>query len=184
MDLKTKRLSKDKDYQRPQKTHQDMLSNQEIKDQLKDYKKVSDITKISIGTHLRYYSIDQKTGEKKFRLGGTLNKFGDNGQYIILSNGKTTWSAQIASSIFFQKMSESELKEELKKELKKEIKKEMTENDNDDLEKEHDNLKKKYKDLEKEFKNLAKQNETLISQIKHIENEIKKDKKEKKDKKK
>ena len=171
-------MSRDKSYQRPDKTHQDMLSNQEIKEKLKDYKKVTDISKISIGTHLRYFIIDSKTKERKFRLGGILNKFGDNGEYLILSNGKVTWSVQLASSIFYQKLSENELKEEMKNELKKEIKKEISERDN--VEKENELLKKKYKKLEEELKLMVKQNETLVTQIKNIENEIKKEKKDKK----
>jgi len=34
----TKRLSNDKRYERPEKTYQDNLSNQDIKDKLKEYK--------------------------------------------------------------------------------------------------------------------------------------------------
>jgi hypothetical protein len=50
MDLinKTKRLSKDSGYVRPNKTLQDTMSNDDIKEKLKDYKKVTDIRKIIV----------------------------------------------------------------------------------------------------------------------------------------
>ena len=38
-----KRITNDKNYKRPNKTYQDNLTNQEIKDKLKDYKKCPDI---------------------------------------------------------------------------------------------------------------------------------------------
>mgnify|MGYP000104966287 CR=1 FL=1 len=112
-------------YNRPDKTFQETLSNQDIKEKLKEYKKTSNIKLVSIGTHIRYFSINQKTNDKIFRLGGTLNKVNDNFNYVILSNGSITWSVQISNAIFFQKMTDSELKEELKKNLKEELKQEM-----------------------------------------------------------
>ncbi len=176
----TKRLTRDKSYQRPAKTYQDNLSNQEIKEKLKEYKKVVDIRTVSIGTHIRYFSVDPKTNEKSFRLGGTLNKIDPEGRFIILGNGTVSWSVQIPNTTFFQKMTESEFKEELKKELKKEL---MTEDNNDeetnDLKKEIKSLNKKleqYKVMEKEFKSLIKKNELLTEQINRIEVEIKKNK--------
>ena len=187
----TKRLTNDKNYQRPNKTYQDNLSNQEIKEKLKEYKKVTDIRGVSIGTHIRYFSIDKNTKEKVFRLGGTLNKVDPEGRFIILGNGTLSWSVQIPSTVFFQKMSESEFKDELKKEIKKEL---MTEESNStkynnkqsdeeiDLKKEVKSLTKKleqYKNMEKEFKNLAKKNEALTEQLSKIENEIKKNKSKK-----
>lgn len=182
MDYKgTKRLSRDKGYSRPEKTYQETLSNQEIKEKLKEYKKTDDIRTVSIGTHIRYFNYNPKTKEKIFRLGGTLNKIDPEGRYIILSNGTTTWSVQIPQAIFFQKMSEMEFKEELKKELKKEI---LTEaqSPNDDIEilkKEIKNLKiklDKYKDQEKEYK---KKNEDLSEKLVNIEAEIRKKKSKK-----
>jgi len=180
----TKRIANDKKYERPEKTYQDNLSNQDIKDKLKEYKKVSDIKTVSIGTHIRYFTIDQKTKQKYFRLGGTLNKIDPEGRFIILSNGSLSWSVQIPISIFYQKMTESEFKEELKKELKKEI---MTEEqnineDNDSLKKEIKVLNKKlekFKDLENDYKKLLKINENLSNQIGKIEEEIKKKKSKK-----
>ena len=107
----------DKNYKRPEKTYQDTLTNKEIKEKLKDYKKCSNIKTVSIGTHIRYFSVDANK-EKVFRLGGTLNKIDSEGRFIILGNGTISWSVQIANTQFWQKLSEVELKEELKEELK------------------------------------------------------------------
>ena len=161
-----KRLSRDTTYERPKKTYQEMLSNDEIKDKLKNYKKVTDIKKVSIGTHLRYFVID-KEKNKHFRLGGTLNKFGENGEYIILSNGKLNWSVQLKNSIFFQKLSEKEYKEEMKEELKKEILTEIG-GDDSDMKSEIKILKKKLEKVD----DLKKQNDLLKQQLKDIEKEI------------
>lgn len=184
----TKRITRDKGYQRPDKTYQDTLSNQEIKEKLKEYKKVVDIRTVSIGTHIRYFSIDPKSKEKVFRLGGNLNKIDPEGKYVVLSNGAVTWSVQIPNAIFFQKMSEAEFKEELKKELKKEIMTEIQPPDNsiEELKKEIKNLKSKidnyketieqYKESEKDYK---KKNEALSAKMAIIEAEIKKNKSKK-----
>lgn len=182
----TKRLSKANSYDRPEKTYQDKLSNQEIKEKLKEYKKVIDIKIVSIGTHIRYFSIDPKSKEKVFRLGGTLNKIDPEGKYVVLSNGSVTWSVQIPNAIFYQKMTESEFKEELKKEIKKEMMTEVRDKyshvqspdeDVEELKKEIKNLKSKienYKESEKKYK---KENEALAAKIATIETEIRKNKK-------
>jgi hypothetical protein len=168
----TKKITRT-NYQRPKQTYQENLTRQQIKEQLKDYKEVDDITMISIGCHVRYFSIDVKTKEKLFRLGGTVNKIDPEYRFIILTNGTVTWSVQIANTKFWKKLTESEYKEELKEELRKEIMTEDAEsNSNQKLEKE--NL-----ELKKELKDLSKMNEKLIDQLKKIEIEIKK-KKEKK----
>lgn len=170
----TAKNNKPSEYNKPEKTFQESLSKQAIKDYLKDYKKVTDITKVSIGTHLRYFT------NEIFRLGGTLNKFGENGQYLILSNGTLRWSVQLANTTFFQKMSESELKEELKNELKKEIETEVINSlhidDNSSLKQENENLKLELKKVTKEFKKISKKYELLQIQLTSIENEIKKEK--------
>ena len=181
-----KRLTSDKNYKRPDKTYQDMLTNQDIKEKLKEYKKCPDIRKVSIGTHLRYFTTDPKTGEKAFRLGGTLNKIDPEGRFVILGNGSVSWSVQIAGTQFWQKLTEAEFKEELKKELKKEIETEtmntvdpILEQENKELRKELKNLIKKFEQLEEENKSLNKKNEQLVSQLSKIATEIKKEKKAK-----
>jgi hypothetical protein len=85
-----------------------------------DYKKVENIKNVSIGTHCRYFTIDSKTKQKVFRLGGNLNKIDPEGRFVVLTNGTLSWSVQIPNSTFYQKMTEIEVKDEMKKELKKE----------------------------------------------------------------
>ena len=170
----TKRLSNSSGYNRPKKTYQETLSNQDIKEKLKEYKKVADITKVSIGTHIRYFNVDPKTKQKTFRLGGTLNKTDPEGKYVILSNGSVSWSVQIPNTTFFQKMTDVEFKEELKKELKKEIITEIQPN-NEDIEA----LQKEIKNLKVKNEHYKKENEALLNKITTIENEIKKTKNKK-----
>lgn len=159
MDSKiTKRLTRDKSYVRPKQTYQDTMTNNEIKDKLKDYKKVSNIMTVPINTHLRYMTLD-KNGKKVFRLGGMLTKIDPEGKYVVLSNGTLSWSAQIKTSQFWQKMTEKELKEEYKKEIITEC--------NPELEEEN-------KDLKKENKELYKKLELLTNKMHSIEVEISK----------
>jgi len=180
MDTKSKKITRD-NYNRPKKTYQETLSNTEIKEKLKDYKRVSNIRNVSIGSHIRYFTIDPQTGGKQFRLGGNLNKVDPEGRYVILSNGTINWSVQIPDTIFFQKMTEDEYKEELKKELKKEIQTEsnVDEDDFNKLKKMFTNLSKKYEDLESDYKDVMKKNTALTSQLKSIEKEIIKQKSKK-----
>ena len=183
MNKVSKRFIQDNNYARPEKTYQETLSNQEIKEKLKDYKKISDIKTVSIGNHIRYFTTNLKTKEKYFRLGGSLNKIDPEGRYIVLSNGKLNWSVQIPNSTFFQKMNDDEIRDELKKEIKKEI---LTEDNNDetlDLKKEIGNLTKKLENIDKDYKGLIKENEKLIQEkeilnqtIITIQKEIKKEK--------
>ena len=181
-----KRLSRDKSYVRPEKTFQQTLSNTDIKERLKEYKKVDNIKMVSIGTHCRYFSVDAETKQKVFRLGGNLNKIDPEGRYVILSNGSANWSVQIPNTIFFQKMTEAEYKEEMKKELKKEIMTEMNQSDDEDdveLKKQVKILLKKlesYQDLEKKYIEMSKKYDHSVNQLDTIKNEIKKEKKLKK----
>ena len=165
----TKKIART-NYQRPNQTYQENLTNQQIKEQLKDYKLCKDITMLSIGCHVRYFSFDPQTKKKLFRLGGSVNKIDPEYRFIILTNGTVSWSVQIANTTFWKKLTEQEYKEELKEEIRKEI---MTEEveiiPNQKLEKENSELKK-------ELKEMLKQNGILIEQLKKIENEIKKKK--------
>jgi hypothetical protein len=181
----TKRISRNKFNNNNDKTFQETLTNEQIKQYLNDYNQVEDINKIGISTHLRYFTIDSKTNKKLFRLGGFLNKFGHNGEYLILSNGDLSWSVQIKNTIFYKKMTDQELKEEIKQEI-------LTETQNqhlselDDLKKEYKNIEKKYKNLDKKYKELeeinsikekdnkilSKKNEILNDQLEDIKKEI------------
>lgn len=173
-----------KPYNKSGKTYQQSLSNAEIKEKLKEYCKVDDITTVSIGTHLRYFTTDPNTKERTFRLGGTLNKIDPEHRFVILSNGTITWSAQIPNCIFFRKMSETEIKTEMKEEIKKEIMSEAPDmmhldDENDELKKEIKILKKKMESLvymEKEYKNVVKKNESLVEQLEKIKIAVKKEK--------
>jgi hypothetical protein len=183
----TKRLTNDLAYQKPTTTYQQTLTNQEIKEKLKEYKQVSDIKTVSIGTHIRYFVENLKTKKNDFRLGGTLQRIDPEGRFVILSNGKITWSVQIQSpkATFYQKMVESEIREELKKELKKEVlaeESEMPDNENALLKKDVKKLTKKieqYKEIEKKYNLLMTKNEQLSTQLNKIEVEIRKNKNKK-----
>jgi hypothetical protein len=114
----TKRLTRDTSYKTPDKTYQSTLSDTDIAKKLTDYIKVKpiDVIKIPLNTHLRYFSINPKTGEKQFRLGGVLTKIGDNNQYVVLSNGTLSWSVQINNTIFYKKLNINEIKEQVSNE--------------------------------------------------------------------
>jgi hypothetical protein len=150
----TKRLSRDTSYKPRDDTYQSSLSDVDIAKKLDDYERVktSDIFKIPLGTHIRYFSINPKTGEKQFRLGGNLTKYGENGEYVICSNGTYSWSVQLSNSIIYKKLSISELKEHTKKNVIDTSKKEMS-----DLIKENKELKKMIKEI-KEATITAKEN--------------------------
>ena len=141
----TKRLSRDTTYNKSKKSYQDTLSPDEIKKKLDEYTRVEDINTVNLNTHLRYFSINTKTGEKQFRLGGFLTKI-DN-DYVILSNGTLSWSVQKKNTIFFQKMSFSDLKEELVKKVSKKFEQELS-----DLSSENKILKETLKQVKKEVK--------------------------------
>jgi len=114
---KTKRLTND--TQKSTNSYQDKLSPEDIKEKLEEYKKVEDITKVSLNAHLRYFTINEKTGDKQFRLGGFLNKIDNDKGYVVLSNGTLSWSVQIKNSIFFKKMSFQELRKEIVENVEK-----------------------------------------------------------------
>ena len=96
----TKRISSD-NYKKKGKSYQDSLTNKEIKEKLEEYKEVKNISNVGLNTHLRYITINKKTGKKLFRLGGFLTKVNLTDGYVILSNGKISWSVQINHTLFF-----------------------------------------------------------------------------------
>ena len=122
------------------------MSEKEIRDKLKEYTLVDDITKVDIGTHLRYFSIDDK-GNKLFRLGGFLNKVNFKDGYVVLGNNKITWSVQIKTSEFYKKMSYSELKRKIEIKIYKKYMKKLQA-----LEEENKNLKNALKEIKKRKK--------------------------------
>lgn len=124
----TKRLSRDKSYNKTKQSYQESLSPNEIKEKLEEYKKVSDITSVPLNTHIRYFTINKKTGEKQFRLGGFLTKINTENQYVILSNNTLSWSVQIKNTIFFRKLTFKEFKQEIHEKYKNELDKYKKEN--------------------------------------------------------
>jgi hypothetical protein len=146
------------------------LSNDEIKDKLKDYKKVSDIRKVIIGTHLRYFSKDKVTKKPVFRLGGFLTKFGDEYKYVILSNGTISWSVQNNQDTqFWSKMNSKEIIINLETEIEDKVKEEIDEK--------YKKLKEKNEYMLKMYEDQKKENEKLAKKLKEIESVTKKGKK-------
>ena len=168
----TKRLSRDSGYVRPKKTFQESMSGDEIKEKLKEYKKISDIKKVIIGTHIRYFTKDKDTKANVFRLGGFLTKFGDDYKYVILSNGSISWSVQNNSSNeFWAKMNSKEILQTAETEV-------------EDKNKEQERINEKYKKLKEKTEYMTsllekqqKENEKLAKKLKEIESVTKKNKK-------
>lgn len=106
---------KDSDYKRPQLTYTDKLSKKEIESLLLDYEKIDDLSTVPTGTHIRYF--EDKDGELKFRLGGTLTIKTGLPVYCILSNNKVSWSVQVKKCIFFKRISIKDIKEEYEEKL-------------------------------------------------------------------
>ena len=110
-------------YIRPKKTYTELLDENDIEDKLKDYVKVDDICEVKVNTHVRYFSIeiDRKTGVAKrlFRLGGFLKNKDKCDVYVILSNGRTTWSVQTAKTVFYRRLTIEEIKEEYERDISK-----------------------------------------------------------------
>jgi hypothetical protein len=146
----TTRLSRDTTYKKKNNSYQNNLSPNEIKKKLEEYQQVDSIYDVDLNTHLRYFTLD-KNGKKQFRLGGFLTKINKENKYVILSNGKLSWSVQIEDSIFFKKVSFSELKEEIiEKATKKYISKIKA------LEEENIKLKRTLKEVKLHIKNKNK----------------------------
>lgn len=125
------------------KTVQDNLSPDEIKKKLEEYKLSEDTDLLQPGTMIRYFSINPSNGKKQFRLGGKLIK--NEPEYMVLESGnKIRWSVQKKNTIFYQKMTFTELKEELIKKISKKYEKEIN-----DLLTENDKLKEALKEIKK-----------------------------------
>lgn len=139
-------------YKRPKKTFTDKLTPEEIKSKLEDYIEVEDISHVPLNTHMRYFTlkVNEKTKKKErvFRTGGFLINKNNYDKYVILSNvpdtgvinnNKKSWSVNTQTSIFYRKMTLTEIKDQYEEEI-------------EDLQKELDNLRKENKSLKKENK--------------------------------
>lgn len=104
----TKKLSED-DYIRPTSTVQEQLTVEEIAELLNGYVRISnkELYDIPLDIHLRYFII-YPDGNQQFRMGGFLKNKNNADKYIILSNGKNSWSVQVNNSVFFKKLSHKE----------------------------------------------------------------------------
>jgi hypothetical protein len=139
------RINKDK-YERPKHTIQDKMTEEEIEEKLADYLEVEDIKKVPIGTHIRYFTLvpnDKGEIKKAFRLGGQLHNKDNADKYIILSNGKITWTVQTETSILYRKMTIDEIKDDYEGVIK-ELEDEVAQ-----LKKDNKKLLKKILELEK-----------------------------------
>jgi hypothetical protein len=91
-------------YQRPQRTYQERLSNQDIKNILKDYIMVEDISKVSTGTHVRYFITDHETKKKKGSEGHPNNERDLSGtcevlHFFVFSQEPAFFCAKIGRSV-------------------------------------------------------------------------------------
>tara|TARA_B100001057_G_scaffold454381_1_gene500125 strand:- start:41 stop:529 length:489 start_codon:yes stop_codon:yes gene_type:complete len=79
-------------YSRPDVTITDKLqTKEEMLKRLENYERVEDIDEVSISTHVRYVTLD-KEKKQVFRLGGLIKRI--HPKYLILSNGRHSWSVQ------------------------------------------------------------------------------------------
>ena len=141
-DSKTTRITKD-GYKRPKRTQQDKMSPDDIKKALENYIQVDEISQVPLKSHLRYFTVNLTTGKKLFRLGGFLSNKDNSDKYVVLSNGKITWSVDTTKSVFFKKMSLDEVREEYEDEIKK-------------LRKDNKALKKALKQIKEQIKSKKK----------------------------
>jgi hypothetical protein len=102
------KLGTDKTYVRPKVTKNEKLTADQISKMLEGYKVTEDFTDVPIGTHLRYFLRDKKTGKDLFRTGGFLENKKGLPTYIMVTNGTKTWSVQLNTATVFVKMSNKE----------------------------------------------------------------------------
>lgn len=152
--LQAQSITSDTGYKRPDKTYQDKLSYEEIKEKLKNYVKVKDLASIPLNTHIRYIErkinpLTQKM-ETKFRLGGYLVNKRNVDKYIVLSNGRIKWSVQVPSTVFY--MSTKQMEDDTVQ---------VTEKDKNKYEKQIEELKLVIADQELKIKKLKEKNKEL-----------------------
>jgi hypothetical protein len=115
-----KKLGSDASYIRPKQTLQEQLSADEITKKLQGYEKVDDISEVPLNTHIRYFKMNPD-GSQVFRTGGFLHNKQNAEKYIMLSNGKNSWSVQVADAIFFKKMSHKDENDAIHASYKKKL---------------------------------------------------------------
>uniref|UniRef100_A0A6C0LSJ5 Uncharacterized protein n=1 Tax=viral metagenome TaxID=1070528 RepID=A0A6C0LSJ5_9ZZZZ len=120
MSKRPQKLGLDKSYKRPVVTKQEQFTVEEISKRCQGYIEVDDIAEVPLNTHIRYF-IKQSDGTEVYRNGGFLYNKSDPEKYIMLTNGKQTWSVQVKNSKFYKKMSQTEQIESLTKIYQKKI---------------------------------------------------------------
>ena len=111
-----KRLT-ETNYQRPKETLQDKLNKNDIKKMLKNYKEISSFSDVPLSSHLRYFS--NVDGEMKFRTGGNLINKNNADKYVVLSNGKVTWSVDTKKSIFYKEITHEDIVDKYEEQIAK-----------------------------------------------------------------
>lgn len=92
----------DDDYKRPPLTVSDILSPEEVKRILRNYEQVTNLSSLLQGDIVKYFEI-LDNGKYKYKPGGRVivNKQPD---YIVLSNGKKSWSVQLNKHVLFREI--------------------------------------------------------------------------------
>jgi hypothetical protein len=106
-----KNISKD-NYKKPPQTYTDLLTKKDIQNKLLDYEKVDKLDDNIIGFHCRYFEL--KDNEYKFRMGGLIKNVGLP-EYVVMTNGKVSWSVQVKNCIFFKRITIKSIKDEYEK---------------------------------------------------------------------
>lgn len=193
--LKKLQRINESDYQKTGNEMQDKLTNDDIDLLLEEYDEVTNILDLKVGTHVRYFTlIKKKKGviKKLFRLGGNVIKIDHEAKYAVLSNNKVTWCVQFDNTIFYKKMSISDVKEfyELELDAKdsniSKYKKQMSEmktdinmlvESNNQILNENTKCKNKIMTLKTNMKTLAKEHEQSTTENVKLKSEIKRIKK-------
>ena len=102
------RLSED-NYVKPAKTKSESYSLDKLEEILENYSETA-ITAIPVGTLVKYFS--KVDGKDKYRPGGRLINKSGLPKYVVLSNGKRSWSVQVEGTKFFRRMTDDEIKDE------------------------------------------------------------------------
>ena len=161
---KLQRISKDK-YIKTGDEVQNKLTPEDIELLLEEYEEVNDPTELKVGTHVRYYTLVQnkktKIYEKAFRMGGNIINIDPEYKYVVISNGKISWSVQVANTDFYRKMTIQDIKQ-------------FYENVLDDKDTEIKKYKHGYDKAKTAYKKLQEENAQLNDQIVSLKKILKK----------
>ena len=147
-------------YKRPANTVQDNLTQEDINILLEEYNEIDNYNELKIGMHIRYYSTINK--KKLFRMGGNIISIDLDKKYIVLSNGKISWSVQLNDkNILYKKMTTDEIKDFYENEIA------VIETEQMQTKSTNDKLKSKLKELYNQNQNLIAINEKLTKKIEY-----------------